>query len=169
MTTIITLDVGGKLFKINKELLIAKSEYFDNFFKDNKTYEEPLYIDRCPHIFKHILGYIRDTNYPFPEKYQSEYDYFLLIPNKKVNDNKDKVGIDNPLLVGIGSTICPDCGGNKDSDMIACGYCWNKLSDHKYYGICPVCKNASRLRDQYLCSSCFTNPNRLSIDKYYNK
>jgi hypothetical protein len=77
---IIKLDVGGKLFKIGKDLLLSKSKYFEDLFEDTTVSEldssEEIYVDRSPHIFKHVLAYIRDSTYKYPEKYLNELDYF---------------------------------------------------------------------------------------------
>lgn len=73
---IITLDVGGTIFKINQKHLL-KSEFFQNLFEDC-SYGEPIFIDRCPHIFKHVLGYLRDNTYPYPKRYSFELDFFLI-------------------------------------------------------------------------------------------
>lgn len=93
---ILTLDVGGKIFKIKKDLLLSKSKYFESLFKDTNIEElsqtEIIYVDRSPHIFKHVLAYIRDPTYQYPEKYLSELDYLDIdLPEtKEVKDNSKK-------------------------------------------------------------------------------
>ena len=74
---IITLDVGGTIFKIST-LYLTKCEFFRNMLEDIPYTGEAIYIDRSPHIFKHVLSYLRDSSYPYPEKYINELDYFLI-------------------------------------------------------------------------------------------
>ena len=52
---IVTLDVGSTVFKVGKPTLL-KCEFFSNVFEDVGSTNEPLFIDRCGHIFKHVLG-----------------------------------------------------------------------------------------------------------------
>ncbi len=87
---IITLDVGGKFFKCNKDLLISRCKYFEDLFavydeiKDGEmNTNEIIFIDRSPHIFKHILALIRDSRYQYPKKYNEELYYFLMKKRKK--------------------------------------------------------------------------------------
>ena len=32
--------------------------------------------NRSAKLFKHVLNYMRDSDYPYPEKYKSELDYY---------------------------------------------------------------------------------------------
>jgi hypothetical protein len=73
---IVTLDVGGKVFKTNKSTLM-KSEYFNNLFNDTKIdYSNPIFLDRSYSSFKHILHFLRDNTYKFPAQYESELKYY---------------------------------------------------------------------------------------------
>lgn len=89
--SIISLDVGGKIFKCNKDLLISRCKYFEDLFSEyshltennNENNNEIIYIDRSPHIFKHILALIRDSRYQYPKKYKEELTYFLMKRRKK--------------------------------------------------------------------------------------
>lgn len=64
---IIKLDVGGKIFPTKKST-IDKAPVLkmmvDRDFKDEMT---PVFIDADPHIFRHVLNYLRDQNYIIPE------------------------------------------------------------------------------------------------------
>lgn len=84
---IITLDVGGKKFKCSKNLLISRCKYFEDFFSEYDD-KKKIYIDRSPHIFKHVLALIRDHRYQYPKKYNEELYYFLM--KKKNSSNKIK-------------------------------------------------------------------------------
>lgn len=49
---IITLDVGGTIFKASSSVL-AKCSVFKSMLKDVPYEGQTIYIDRCGHIFKH--------------------------------------------------------------------------------------------------------------------
>eukprot|EP00933_Yihiella_yeosuensis_P068518 TRINITY_DN74211_c0_g1_i1.p1 TRINITY_DN74211_c0_g1~~TRINITY_DN74211_c0_g1_i1.p1 ORF type:complete len:271 (-),score=33.52 TRINITY_DN74211_c0_g1_i1:82-894(-) len=59
---VVSLDVGGLIFKTWRSTLISKSKYFrallSGNFKDDGR-EKPLFVDADPDIFKHILEYCR--------------------------------------------------------------------------------------------------------------
>jgi hypothetical protein len=40
------------------------------------TTDKKIFIDRSPHIFKHVLSLLRDSQYDFPKKYLFELDFF---------------------------------------------------------------------------------------------
>lgn len=86
---IITLDVGGKKFKCSKHLLISRCKYFEDLFSEYDDKKE-IYIDRSPHIFKHILALIRDHRYQYPKKYNEELYYFLMKKKNTLRKSKQK-------------------------------------------------------------------------------
>lgn len=99
----ITLNVGGTVFIVGKSTLL-KCEFFRNIFEDTEQTDEPLFIDRGGHIFKHILGHLRSNNYPYPKKYADELDYFLI--------NKEGANLYNPVenfVNIIHGTECSRC------------------------------------------------------------
>lgn len=72
----ISLDVQGQLFKTN-HTNIMKIPYFNNMFNDcGSIPTETLFIDRPPHVFKHVLAWAGDHNYRYPEKYKHELDFY---------------------------------------------------------------------------------------------
>ena len=72
------LNVGGTIFETTKSTL-EKSLYFRKFFKHNYNKDnESIFIDRSPHIFKHVLSLLRDPSYYYPLKYKSELEYFQI-------------------------------------------------------------------------------------------
>lgn len=73
----IKLNVCGVKFECSKATL-EKSEYFKSFFEEFPNFNEELYIERSPVIFKHILSLLIDDEYPFPLKYEKELKYFLM-------------------------------------------------------------------------------------------
>ena len=154
---IIKLDVGGKIFKIKKDLLIMKSEFFENLFNDNIiNSDEEIFIDRCPHIFKHVLGIIRNSNYQFPTEYKDELDYFLMKKESK------------PSI-----SICVECGKDRGDYLITCKPCRIndfKKESEKYGKFCPQCGNNKETNHQYICSKChIQNTNDKLLMNYKEK
>lgn len=78
--------MGGKVFAIGIECLV-KSQYFFNMFSHLPYDGSTIFVDRSPHIFKHILSALRDRTYPYPKKYVAELDYFLVnLSDVKIHD-----------------------------------------------------------------------------------
>lgn len=84
MNKIISIDVGGMLFKTSKQTL-ELSEYFKAILKYNK--EDIIFIDRSPHIFKHVLSLLRDREYKYPSKYLSELEFYQIEYTDKETPN----------------------------------------------------------------------------------
>lgn len=76
---VVTLDVGGTIFKTRAGTLAA-SGYFRNMFLSERWKQWPaekaLFLDRCPKRFRHVLNLLRDETYEFPEKCLSELHHF---------------------------------------------------------------------------------------------
>ena len=81
-TNIITLDVGGRIFKTTRNTLIGGSEYFRDLFEDSHNNNEPLFIDRSYDAFEHVLNLLRNPTYKFPDQYLEELKYFGIKSNK---------------------------------------------------------------------------------------
>ena len=72
----IKLNVGGTLFE-STETTLKKINYFKYLFEDtNLTNNDVPFIDRSPHIFKHVLSFARDDTYNYPLKYKNELDFY---------------------------------------------------------------------------------------------
>jgi len=75
----IHLDVGGQLFKTSYQTLII-APYFQALERINGqisgTVEKPLFIDRDPEIFKHILNLLRNPKYHFPTEFLPELPFW---------------------------------------------------------------------------------------------
>lgn len=71
---VVTLNLQGTKFETTRQTL-----YQIPYFKllsidlDKST---NFFMDRSAHIFKHILAWTVDNNYPFPHKYKSELLFF---------------------------------------------------------------------------------------------
>uniref|UniRef100_A0A6C0C724 Potassium channel tetramerisation-type BTB domain-containing protein n=1 Tax=viral metagenome TaxID=1070528 RepID=A0A6C0C724_9ZZZZ len=73
---LITLNISGKIFKVPYDI-IRKAQLFDNMLNDCEIINEVV-IDRSAKLFKHVLSYLIDDKYPYPRKYYSELDYYLV-------------------------------------------------------------------------------------------
>lgn len=73
----IKLNISGQHFEINKNIL-TKIPYFHDMLDACNEYDlnEIIFINRSPHIFKHVLGSTIDQLYPFPLKYAFELDFY---------------------------------------------------------------------------------------------
>ena len=76
MTTVI-INVCGKIFETDLTT-ITKAQLFKNVIDDTGIPDKPIFINRSPKLFEHVLAYLIDSEYPFPLKYQSELKYFLI-------------------------------------------------------------------------------------------
>jgi hypothetical protein len=89
---IIKLNVGGTHFETTKQTLNA-SEFFSTMLAATTLSNIPIFIDRDPDAFTHILRYLRNPKYKVPAIYTDELDYYLvsykprnLAYNIKIND-----------------------------------------------------------------------------------
>lgn len=73
----IKINVGGTIFETTEGILL-KSSYFkaqlERFSVKDKS--KTIFVDRSPHIFKHVLSLMRDSEYAYPDKYIPELVYF---------------------------------------------------------------------------------------------
>jgi hypothetical protein len=73
----IKLNLLGTFFEIPKEILI-KAEFFANMLGDIEYDGTQIIINRSPKLFNHVLAYLIDDKYPYPEKYVNELNYYLV-------------------------------------------------------------------------------------------
>jgi len=72
----IILNVSGRIFKVSCDV-ICKSELFNGMLTDCNIDGE-IMIDRSSKLFEHVYSYLLDDKYPYPKKYYSELDYYLV-------------------------------------------------------------------------------------------
>lgn len=78
---VVELDVGGQLFKTYRSTLVSGSGYFRARLSErwNSQTNGPVFVDRDPVGFAHVLNLLRDPNYPFPhETYGHELAFFIV-------------------------------------------------------------------------------------------
>ena len=106
-TKSIKINVGGTIFETTQDTL-KKSTYFNSFLNRWLEKETIPFIDRSPHIFKHVLSLLRDPEYLYPKNYISELDFYG-ITEKNINDYGCKIemlgSIVGGILAGSGSKI----------------------------------------------------------------
>ena len=78
---IVTISVQGTIFETTRQTLF-QIPYFNSIGLDSKS--NNYYMDRSAHVFKHILAWAVDNNYPYPYKYIQELNHFG-IDHKDVN------------------------------------------------------------------------------------
>ncbi|PHH74574.1 hypothetical protein CDD82_4881 [Ophiocordyceps australis] len=61
----IKLQVGERFFTTERETLVFESSYFDAVLAEHRDgEEETIFVDADPHLFEHILGYLRHGHFP---------------------------------------------------------------------------------------------------------
>jgi hypothetical protein len=76
----VIINVGGEYFEVDKDMLITRSHWFENFFEWNKgRILRDLLIDRSPNAFSHILCYMKDDSYIVPQMYMVDMEYYQII------------------------------------------------------------------------------------------
>jgi len=70
---IVVINFQGTKFETTRQTLY-KIPYFRNYI--NLDNSNSYFMDRSAHIFKHILAWAVDSNYPFPHRYKNEAIFF---------------------------------------------------------------------------------------------
>lgn len=76
METIITLNVGGKIFQTKRDILI-RCKYFRDMLSDCND-QPTIFLDCNPDKFEHILAYLRFAGYQIPADCKYLCDYFMI-------------------------------------------------------------------------------------------
>lgn len=72
----VKLSVSGKIYEVSREV-ICKSGLFRGMLEDCAIDGE-INVLRSSKLFDHVYGYLLDSKYPYPKKYYSELDYYLV-------------------------------------------------------------------------------------------
>lgn len=127
-SNIITLDVGGTVFKTSKSTLMA-SGFFDAMLNgpwaETSNEDDPIFIDRDPENFRHILAILRDPQHVIPHDITYELDYFQMDwakPKKKSSSLVENLidGEHKPMTREVFDRIF-ECQKNSNSG-INCGH-----------------------------------------------
>ena len=133
----IKINVGGTIFETTVNT-IKKINYFKYMLEATDfDFNTILFVDRSPHIFKHVLSLVRDLNYQYPLKYKSELDFYdMAYDINKLYDVNDNMKILNEHI-----NIMAEIKGFMFDDI-----------DNKYRGDCFIssCKT-KRLQYSRYC------------------
>lgn len=66
---IVTLDVGGTVYRTNKETLMGESMYFNSLVEVNAPNQKEFFIDRDGFLFRYIFLYLRTCELDIKKKY----------------------------------------------------------------------------------------------------
>lgn len=86
-SNIVTINVGGKVYQVAKDILL-QSQYFTSYLERWNNTSETIFISRSSKVFDHVFAALIDSSYPFPEKYVNELEYYGI--NKQINAIPDK-------------------------------------------------------------------------------
>lgn len=84
----IKINVSGRMFETEIKI-ISRSELFQNIINDVGIPTEPIFINRSPKLFEHVLALLIDPTYPYPIKYINELKYYLI----DYDSNKIKINV----------------------------------------------------------------------------
>lgn len=162
----IKINVGGKIFETTKNTLL-KINYFKYIMEDTDfNTNNVLFIDRSPHIFKHVLAYAIDEHYSYPEKYANELDFYDVAYDKnKLKCSTTKIigklaTIENEIillsdkikLIGKPSCVrynCENLPGQYNVCSNHAGKCTYYYDDEAEY--CDI-KTSIIINNQYICA-----------------
>lgn len=88
----VILNVGGKKFETLAETLY-QADYFRNLLSGEKwtcsiRNGEPVFVNRCGGLFKHVHRWLLDHRYSLPEKCLPEFDFYGI--SVRVLEKKEK-------------------------------------------------------------------------------
>jgi len=113
MDSHIKLSLCGRIFEVERSILL-ESELFRNMLTDCPTDNSVIRINRSARIFEHVLAYLIDRSYPYPKKYESELQYYL-VPYKSfglydsnfvIKDLRDEVRSLRCRMENSTDTVC---------------------------------------------------------------
>ena len=151
----ITLDVQGQIFKTKYENIL-KIPYFKNMFETCGQPSETIFVDRPPHIFKHVLSLMVDDFYPYPEKYKFELDFYgIEYGELKFYGNDTKI-----ILKAINDASYIKCSYNNCTRPVMSYENCNKMKYCKQHCNPSVCNSINCnnfigwTNENIICSSC---------------
>lgn len=115
MDSTLKLNVGGTIFETRRSTLVSGSQFFEALLSDRWkgtacVTDEPLFLDRDPVGFGHVLNYLRDANYPFPtSNYRHELDFYGVNHpcfSDAEDDDETETAVDSSQLAGLLKSSC---------------------------------------------------------------
>ena len=133
--TIIHLNISGVHREISYGVL-SRCEYFRSLVSRWADHDAPIHINRLPHVFDHVYGWLIDPEYHYPEEYLSELDFY------NIDERPRNI---TPCLTSLNSQI--------DAITKRVDYCINVIKNK--HSLCKVdlCKNPKYHTADY-CLEC---------------
>jgi hypothetical protein len=165
----IILNISGRIFNVSKDT-ISKSQLFSGILADC-VIDNEIIIHRSAKLFEHVYSYLLDDRYPYPKKYYSELDYYLVPydmdslydPDKTWQTEYDKLNskiskMENILNLTIDESIA------------------SKMKNLSHRCSYPMCYNQRRYPDgvcyehrSYCCHQFYDEISLLSVKSCKNK
>ncbi|AGF84893.1 hypothetical protein QJ854_gp889 [Moumouvirus goulette] len=90
---IVNINVGGKIFNVDKEFLKSKLEYFVKFFYYNEKHDPDytsIFIDRCFNKFQQVINHLENPwKYPLTEDIKCELSFYMSNVDTEVEEFMD--------------------------------------------------------------------------------
>lgn len=148
----VTLNCCGKIVKSNRKIL-EKSEFLRGLIVWNEKSDKPqdqIFINKTYNVFKHVLAYLIDSNYPFPKDLEYELEFFgIQSPPREIISNVVKK---LSLEVKLDSSNYRSINTNDISFGVPYG-----LYEKIEISVSGFCDNLGRNQEHYV---------RLTIDPY---
>ncbi|BCS82510.1 putative BTB/POZ domain-containing protein [Cotonvirus japonicus] len=98
----IKINVGGKIFSVDKNLISSKLNYFKNFLHYNSEHDPDytkILIDRCFDLFQQVLEYIENPNgYYLSQELENELGFYAYDICSTI---KEFINVDNFTYVNV--------------------------------------------------------------------
>lgn len=135
----IKLNVGGTIFETTKETLVSAG-YFRALFGRWSASSSEHFIDRSPKLFEHVLNLLRDTNYPYPQKYLPELEYYGIDYQAEIIEDRTEKRLDE-LEKKMEQVVVmfPKLSKVKKCDIPSC---YNDSGKHRYCDRCRSCEES---------------------------
>lgn len=110
----ITLNVGGTIFQTTLSTLEGVP-FFDALLSNKWNNSKELFIDRDPEGFRHVLGLLRDPQYPFPTQFTYELTFYgvpMTTDIESIHNTIDHKRVE--FYTAINQRICNAISESKD-------------------------------------------------------
>ncbi len=162
----IILNIQGQIFETDYNTIL-KIPYFKDMFEHCGRPNEIIFVNRSSHIFKHVLGLITDSFYPYPIKYKFELNFYGIdYKDMKLYDKSEYILKDLQLLKHhVGIREPPPIA--KPKDVINCVVlgCDNPSYKNIHY---PMKYCGIHIKNSDYCGVSGCSKRKLLLDYYCN-
>ncbi|AUV58842.1 BTB POZ domain-containing protein [Bandra megavirus] len=121
----VCINIGGKIFYVDKELISNRLDYFVLFFKYNKEHDpdySSILIDRCYNLFEQIIRVLKNklSTYNIPDNLHQELEFYGYKTDPVIFFQSNKFGyysINNIIYQGINASPNIDHDSNLLNDL----------------------------------------------------